>query len=271
MSFPAISAGHIFIHLFLRFHLQYFPYFRPSKNASAMTKDEIMAQLQEMGSAQTLKTLANHGAPVDKMYGVKIGDMKTIVKKVKKNHDLSMELYRTGNSDAMYLAGLIADEKKISKAELQEWAKTALWHMHSEFTVAWIAAESRFGWELGLEWIESKEESLQTAGWNTLSSWVTIRPDAELDIAKLSELLDRVGNTIHQNSNRTRYTMNGFVIAVGGAVPDLTNKALQIGEKIGTVHVEMGGTACKVPPAPEYIKKMMGMGAIGKKKKMARC
>jgi hypothetical protein len=27
--------------------------------------------------------------------------------------------------------------------------------MISEYTVAWVAAESRYGWELALEWIES--------------------------------------------------------------------------------------------------------------------
>jgi hypothetical protein len=237
----------------------------------AMTKDEVMAELKEMADAQTLKTLIRHGGPADRLWGVKVGDMKTIVKKVKKNHELSMDLYRTGIADAMYLAGLIADEKKISKADLQEWMKGAFWPQLSEFTVPWIAAESKYGWELALEWIEAKDELTQSAGWSTLSSLVSIKPDAELDLARLSALLDRVARTIHQSANRTRYAMNGFVIAVGGYVIDLSPKALQTAEKIGTVSVFMGDTACKVPPAPEYIKKMMGMGAIGKKKKMARC
>ncbi|MFN8395845.1 MAG: DNA alkylation repair protein [Bacteroidia bacterium] len=236
-----------------------------------MTVDEVMAQLKEMGSAQTLKTFANHGAPVDSMYGVKVGDMKTIVKKVKKNNELSLALFRTGNADAMYLAGLIADEKKITKSDLQEWAKNATWHMISEYTVAWIAAESPHGWELGLEWIDAPDEKSQTAGWSTLSNWVSLRNDDELDFAKLNELLDRVENTIHQSLNRTRYTMNGFLIAVGSYVPLLTDKSLAIAKKIGKVSVEMGGTACKVPAVSEYIMKMMDKGTIGKKKKEARC
>lgn len=237
-----------------------------------MTKDEIMAQLKEMGSAQQLKTYVNHGGPVDSMYGVKIGDMKaTIVKKVKKNHALSLELFSTGNTDAMYLAGLIADEKKITKADLQTWAKGATWHMISAYTVPWVAAESRHGWELGLEWIDSDQELIQTAGWSTLSSLMAITPDEDLDIAKLSELLDRVEKTIQQSANYTRYAMNGFIIAAGASVPLLTDKAIAIGERIGKVHVNMGNTACKVPDAPGYLRKMMGMGVIGKKKKMARC
>lgn len=236
-----------------------------------MTKDEIMAQLKEMGTAQTIKTFVNHGAPTDNLYGVKIGDMKTIVKKVKKNHALSLELYRTGNSDAMYLAGLIADEKKISKAELQEWAEKATWHMISEYTVAWIAAESAYGWELGLEWIDSKDEKIASAGWSTLSSLVGIKPDSELDIPRISALLDRVAAEIHQASNRVKHTMNAFVIAVGCGVASLTDKCLAIGEKNGKIFVDMGGTACKEPFAPEYIEKVAKSGRLGNKKKMARC
>ncbi len=65
--------------------------------------------------------------------------------------------------------------------------------------------------------------------------------------------------------------MNGFVIAVGTYIASLTNKATAIAEKIGKVEVDMGGTACKVPDAPDYIQKVKDKDRIGKKRKMARC
>ena len=40
--------------------------------------------------------------------------------------------------------------------------------------------------------------------------------------------------------------MNGYVIAAGSFVVELTNKAQEVGEKIGKVNVDMGGTACKI-------------------------
>jgi 3-methyladenine DNA glycosylase AlkD len=236
-----------------------------------MTAPEILDQLKEMGSAQYLKTFANHGAPVDKMYGVSVANLKTIVKKVKKNHELSLELYRTGNSDAQYLAGLIADEKKITKADLEEWVEGATWYMLSEYTVAWIAAESRFGWELGLKWIESPREITADAGWSTLANLVTLRPDEELDIDHLLTLIERVEKTIHQAPNRVRYSMNNFLLCVGGYVSVLTDRCIAAAKKIGVVHVDVGNTACKVPQVVDYLKKMEGKGVIGKKKKMARC
>src|SRR5688572_11819857 len=118
----------------------------PAKTAEKMTKDQVMKELKAMANEQTRKTWARHGAK-EPFFGVKIGDMKTIEKKVKKDHALAKELYATGNSDAMYLAGLIADENAVTKEELQDWLESASWSMVSEFTVPWLAAESRFGWE----------------------------------------------------------------------------------------------------------------------------
>lgn len=43
------------------------------------------------------------------MFGVSVADMKVIAKRIKGEQDLACELYQTGNSDAMYLAGMVAD------------------------------------------------------------------------------------------------------------------------------------------------------------------
>ena len=84
-----------------------------------MTSKEILKELEKMGTEQTKTTFLRHGCPKP-FWGVRVGDMKTIVKKVKVDTGLAKELYRTGNSDAMYLAALIADGKEFTKQELNE-------------------------------------------------------------------------------------------------------------------------------------------------------
>ena len=135
----------------------------------------------------------------------------------------------------------------------------------------WIAAESKFGFELGLKWIDSKKEHIASAGWSTLANYAAIIPDAELDIKVYGKLLDRVTRDLPEAQNRVRYTMNGFVIAVGSYIGELSDQAMQVGRQIGKVQVDMGGTACKVPLAAEYIQKVITRGNLGKKRKLARC
>lgn len=235
-----------------------------------MSVDEIMQELEAMGNPSTKKVLMKHGAK-EPFFGVKVGDLKKIVKRVKKNHELALALYDTGNSDAMYLAGLIADETKITKAQLKKWAKGAYWYMISEYTVPWVAAESPYSLELAREWIESGDDKLVSAGWATLSNLSIIRQDEDLDVDYFSSMLDIAADNIHDGMNREKYTRNGYIIAAGCSIKSLTDKAKTLGSKVGKVSVEMGGTACKVPTIVDYIEKNEKMGRIGKKKKTARC
>jgi hypothetical protein len=171
----------------------------------------------------------------------------------------------------MYLAGLIADDEKMTRADLQTWVEQAVSNNISEYTVPWVATGSKYGYEQALEWIDSPEEHIAAAGWSTLSNLVSLKPDSELDISSLKKLLLRVTQTIHSAKNRVKNTMNGFVIAVGSYVPVLTDDAIATAKKIGEVTVDMNGTACKVPDAAEYIMKVKDRGSLGKKKKMVKC
>lgn len=235
-----------------------------------LTLDDVMIDLQAHGNEQTKKTLARHGAR-EPFFGVKIEHLKTIVKKVKKDHALALALYDTGNSDAMYLAALVSDPAKFTKAQLNKWVKAAYWHYLSCYTVAWAAAESRFGRELALEWMESKKEQTTSAGWSTYASLLSIKPDEELDHDEIVGLLDRVESDIATAPNRVKYTMNNFVICVGSFVPTLTAKAKATAKALGKVTVDMGDTDCKVPDAGAYIDKMIAMGRHGKKRVSAMC
>lgn len=235
-----------------------------------MTLSEVMTELQKLGTEQTKKTWTNHGAKGE-FWGVKIGDMKVIQKKIKHNHELALALYNTGNADAMYFAGLISEPKKMTKKELTYWAKTATWYMLSEYTVAWTAAESNFGRELAMEWIGSDDELVAAAGWSTYSNLLALKQDDELDEKEIKSLLQIIAKTVHQQANRVKYTMNGFLISVGVYFIPLNEEAKKVAKAIGKVSVSMGGTACKVPEVIPYIEKIEAMGKVGKKKKTVFC
>lgn len=230
-----------------------------------MTAQEIVRQLEPLGTEGYRRILRNHGV-ADPMFGVKVEELKKVQKVVKKDYQLAKDLFETGIYDIQYLAGLIADETKMTKDDLRYWLSIASCSTRAEFAVAWVAAESPHGWNLGLEWIESADEKTAVTGWGTLSSWVSVKADADLDIPALRSLLHRVQSTIHSEPDAVCYKMNGFVIALGTYVSELMDEALHAGEQIGTVKVNMGNTSCKVLSAPEYIRKVNAMGRTGKKR-----
>lgn len=235
-----------------------------------MTAREIVAQIEPLGSEGYRRILRNHGV-ADPMFGVKIEELKKLQKTIKKDYALSLDLFETGIYDAMYLAGLIADESRMTRDDLRGWLAKSTCHAIAEYAVAWVAADGPHGWDLALEWIESPDEKTAVAGWGTLSGWVSVKPDSELDIPALRGLLARIEAAIHTAPNGVRSKMNGFVITLGCSVAELADEAKGAGERIGPVSVDVGNTSCKVPFAPDYIRKVEAMGRIGRKRKTARC
>src|SRR5712672_766450 len=149
-----------------------------------MTAQEILAQIKPLGRDSYRNVLFNHGIP-EPCYGVKIEELKKIQKRIKMDYQLALDLYDTGIYDAMYLAGLIADDAQMTKKDLQRWIANATHSPLTGSTVPWVAAGSPHGWELALEWIDSKRALTATAGWATLGSLVSIKDDSDLDLAEL--------------------------------------------------------------------------------------
>lgn len=72
---------------------------------------------------------------------------------------------------------------------------------------------------------------------------------------KLEQYLYNIKLNIHNSANRTRYSMNNFVIALGSFYKPLQKEALEVAKNIGKIYVDMGETNCKTPLATKYIQK----------------
>jgi len=211
-----------------------------------------MKELAAKGSESIKRTYLRHGA-TEPFFGVKISDLKPIQKKVKGQQDLALELYGTGNSDAMYLAGLVADGAKMTRKQLEQWAAGAYWNMLAGYTVPWVASEHPDGLAIALKWIDSPKELIAVAGWATLASLAAATPDDKLPVKQFGALLVLFDKTTKTEKNRVIYTMNSFVICCGTYVAPLADKAIATARKIGKVECDMGDTDCKVPEAESYI------------------
>lgn len=235
-----------------------------------MTLDEVMAALAAKGSESTKKIFLKHGAK-EPFFGVKVADLKVIAKRIKGDQALALQLYATGNGDAQYLAGMVVDGRKLTRAQLTSWAKTASWNMVASTIVPWAASEHPDGAELALDWVDAKKELVAVAGWKSLCALAAVVPDDQLPLKAFAAQLDRVVKTMPSASDDVRYAMNVFVIACGTYVAPLGARAIATARKVGKVDIDMGDTACKVPDAEEYILKARRGAPIAPKRKTVRC
>jgi 3-methyladenine DNA glycosylase AlkD len=235
-----------------------------------MTLEEILGALELAGTEKTKRNYQSHGA-VEPVFGVTIKDLKPMAKLIGTDQPLARALYKTGNYDAMYLAGMIADTTVMTEAEFEEWMDQAYFYMISDYTVAIMLTEAEFAMSLADKWIKSGHELRASAGWSTYTWLLGSRPDAYFDYDALLEHLKDVQSRIHGASNRERYSMNNFVMAVALSYKSLHETAVEVAKTIGSITVDMGGTSCKVPEASVYIEKNIKQGRIGFKRKHVRC
>ena len=91
-----------------------------SANIAGMTLQEIMAELEGLGTQQARTTYGRHGAP-QPLSGVSFADLGKLAKRIKRDQALADGLWATGNTDARTLATMIADPASFSVARLDAW------------------------------------------------------------------------------------------------------------------------------------------------------
>ncbi|HJF31764.1 MAG TPA: DNA alkylation repair protein [Sporosarcina psychrophila] len=235
-----------------------------------MNLDVVMQELEALGKDRMKKMYISNGAH-EPLFGAGTGAMKPIAKNLKLNQPLAEELYATGNYDAMYFAGIIADPKAMTEADYDRWMDAAYFYMLSDYVVAVTLSESDIAQEVADKWIVSGEELRMSAGWSCYCWLLGNRSDIEFLESKISNMLDIVKNTIHDSPERTKSAMNNFLSTVGISYLPLHEKAIETAKTVGIVEVKRDKKKSSILNAYESIQKEVDRGKIGFKRKYVRC
>ncbi|WP_246943793.1 DNA alkylation repair protein [Bacillus pinisoli] len=230
----------------------------------------VMQELEALGKERTKKVYISNGAH-EPLFGVATGAMKPIARKIKINQPLAEELYATGNYDAMYFAGIIADPKAMTESDYNRWMDDAYFYMLSDYVVAVTLAESDIAQDVADQWIASGEELRMSAGWSCYCWLLGNRKDHEFSESKMSQFLDQVKTTIHDSPERTKYSMNNFLYTVGTSFKPLHEKAVETAKEVGIVELKRDNKKSSFLNAYESIQKEVERDRIGFKRKYVRC
>lgn len=235
-----------------------------------MNVETVMQELEALGKERTKKMYIANGAR-EPLFGVATGAMKPIAKQNKINQPLAEQLYATGNYDAMYFAGIIADPKAMTEADFDRWMETAYFYMLSDYVVAVTLAETDIAQEVSDKWIASGDELKMSAGWSCYCWLLGSRKDSEFSESKLANMLELVQKTIHTSPERAKYAMNQFLYTVGISYLPLHDKAVETAQAVGPVEVDGGKAKSKFLLASDTIQKAAEKERLGFKRKYVRC
>lgn len=216
-----------------------------------MTYEEVMSELKSMGTEQNVKVYKRHGMN-DNIFGVSFGNLRKLQKKIKKDHSLAMELWKSGNADAWHLAMMIADPEKAYEEDIDSWANDIYFYQIADLLAEYVS-KTEFARKKAEEWCKSNDEWIGRAGWDLIAQLAL--KDQSLDDEYFEKYLEIIQRDIHSSRNYTKYAMNNALISIGMRNDSLKDKAIDAAKVIGKVDVDHGETSCKTPDAISYIEK----------------
>ena len=234
-----------------------------------MNLHDVMTGLESLGNERTKKQYLSRGAK-EPLFGVATGAMNPLFKKVKINQPLAEELYATGNYDAMYFAGMIADPRVMTEADFDRWMQGAYFPMLSDYVVAVTLAESDLAMNVANRWIKSGDELYVSAGYACYQWLLGWRPDSYFEADKLRVILDEAVASIESQTGHMRKVINDFIAAVGVSFMPLHDEAVAAAAGLNKYQAENPNT-CAPFAASLVIQKAKNQGRLGFKRRAVRC
>lgn len=235
-----------------------------------MNTIDILAELEALGTERTKKSYVSRGAH-EPLFGTATGKMKSILKKTSLNQALAEELYATGNYDAMYFAGVIAEPNVMTADDYERWLDAAYCTILADDVVAVTLAEADIAEEVAERWIRSGNDLRMSAGWSCYCWMLGNRSDDTFDQDAIATLLELAKATIHEAPNRAKPSITQFIQTVGMSYKPLHDKALAVAKEIGTVELKKVGKKSTFLQPALAIEKELEKGRIGFKRKHVRC
>jgi 3-methyladenine DNA glycosylase AlkD len=217
-----------------------------------MTVKDVLKQLEARGDAKVRAHNIKWGAG-DNQFGVKLGDIRALAKKIKSNPELGKALWKTGNLDAQFLAALILEPKDLSADEMDLMVRSARFAPAADWLISYVVKDHPEKESLRKRWMSDDDPWGGRAGWSLTSERVAKAPEG-LD---LPALLDRIESEMGTAAPEAQWTMNSCLAAIGIHFPKHRKRALAIGEKLGIYRDYPVSKGCTSPFAPIWINEMV--------------
>jgi 3-methyladenine DNA glycosylase AlkD len=131
---------------------------------------EVLAWLAKRGSRRNREGMARYGIVAPKAFGVTMASLRTLAKKLGRDHDLARELWDTGWYEASQLCAFVDEPARVTAPQMDRWVRDfdnwaicdgICFHLFDRTPHAWKKIE---------QWGTRKEEFVRRASFALLAS-----------------------------------------------------------------------------------------------------
>ena len=129
-----------------------------------MQYNDIIRKLQKLSNPQAVAGMARYGIKPAKAFGVSIPNLRATAKEIGTDHELALELWKSGIHEARILASMIADPDRTTERLIDSWVKDFdSWDVCDQCCMN-LFENTKFAYSKALEWSASDREYVKRAG-----------------------------------------------------------------------------------------------------------
>jgi len=129
-----------------------------------MDKDEVLAWLGKLGTRRNVEGMARYGIVAAHAYGVQMGTLLKLSKRIGKDHTLALALWDSGWYEARLLAALVDDPAHVTRRQMEAWAASFENWADCDTACFKLFDRSPFAWDKAPRWAASPRELVKRGG-----------------------------------------------------------------------------------------------------------
>lgn len=195
-----------------------------------MQYNDIIRKLEKMSDPRAVAGMARYGINPAKAFGVSIPNLRAIAKEIGTDHELALELWRSGIHEARILASMIADPDRTTERLIDSWVKDFdSWDVCDQCCMN-LFRHTGFAHKKAVEWSASDKEYIKRAGFVMIACLAAC--DKKAGDEKFMEFLPIIEREAGDSRNYVQKAVNWALRQIGKRNAALNRKAIETAEEI---------------------------------------
>jgi len=125
---------------------------------------DVLALLKRAGNRRTIDGMARYGISAQRAFGVTVGTLNGIRKRIGTDHALSLALWESGWYEARLLAAMIGDPARVTRRQMNAWAASFENWADCDTACFKLFDRSPLAWEMATRWTAAEREFVRRGG-----------------------------------------------------------------------------------------------------------
>ena len=197
-----------------------------------MKLEEILEEFEKNKNPENIAGMQRFGIDPEKVYGLKIPFLRKMARKIKKNHELALQLWELGFRETMILASIIDDPSLTTENQIEKWIMSpyyTYWEVVDQ-TCMNLLYLTDFAYTKVIDWSKREEEFVKRTAFSLIA--VLAWKDKQAEDNKLETFLPIIKRESIDERNNVKKAVNWALRQIGKRNSNLNSKALRTAKQI---------------------------------------